>query len=242
MDTLRDIVSDIRVFLYGGILTLPLTIAGTLSILGLFTANYAVLFFLVGFLILTPLAASILNFAGGALFTGKSFNPFKAKTGGDVCKLVIPYSTMASPAGVEEGNVVSSSYVSMISFFIGYVFTNALQLYQRQTEDPEITVTSTSASDINTKIGNRKAQAMVAMISIVVFALIVLGFRFYSGCESVTGIILTSFLFVFFGHGWYQALSKVGQDRLSDLFGIANRLLPPSAINNAPIACVPVPA
>jgi hypothetical protein len=241
MESLKDIVSDIRVFLYGGILTLPLTIAGTLSILGLFTANYAILFFLVGFLILTPLAASILNFAGGALFTGKAFNPFKAKTG-DVCKLVIPYSTMAAPAGVEEGNVVSSSYVSMIAFFIGYVFTNGLQLYQRQTEDPSITVTTSSASDLNMKVGNRKAQAMVAMISIVVFALIVLGFRYYSGCESTTGIILTSFLFVFLGHGWYQALSKVGQDRLSDLFGIANRLLPPSAINNAPIACVPIPS
>ena len=235
MESLKDIVSDIRVFLYGGILTLPLTIAGTLSILGLFTANYAVLFFLLGFLILTPLAASILNFAGGALFTGKAFNPFKAKTG-DVCKLVIPYSTLHAPA------VVSSSYVSMISFFIGYIFTNALQLYQRQTEDPEITVTSTSAPDLDIKIGNRKAQAIVAMISIAVFALIVLGFRYYSGCESTTGIILTSFLFVFFGHGWYQALSKVGQDRLSDLFGIANRLLPPSAINNAPIACVPIPS
>ena len=224
MDTLRDIVSDIRVFLYGGILTLPLTIAGTLSILGLFTANYAVLFFLVGFLILTPLAASILNFAGGALFTGKSFNPFKAKTG-DVCKLVIPYSTLASPAGVEEGNVVSSSYVSMIAFFIGYIFTNALQLYQRQTEDTTITVESSSASDISGKIGNRKAQAMIAMISTVVFALIVLGFRYYSGCESTTGIILTSFLFVSLGHGWYQALSKVGQDRLSDFLDIAAALL-----------------
>jgi hypothetical protein len=94
MESLKGIISDIRVFLYGGVLTLPLTIAGTLSILGLFTANYAVLFFLVGFLILTPLAASILNFAGGALFTGKSFNPFKAKTGGDVCKSCVERNVM----------------------------------------------------------------------------------------------------------------------------------------------------
>jgi hypothetical protein len=238
MESLKDIVSDIRVFLYGGILTLPLTIAGTLSILGLFTANYAILFFLVGFLILTPLAASILNFVGGALAPG---GLFKAKTG-DVCRLVIPYSTMSSPSGVEEGNVVSSSYVSMIAFFIGYIFTNALQLYQRQAEETTITVQTSSASDVNTKVANRKAQAMVAMISILVFAVIVLGFRFYTGCESTTGLIVSSFIFVFMGHGWYQALSKIGQDRLSDLFGIANRLLPPSAINNAPIACIPIQA
>ena len=63
MESLKDIISDIRVFMYGGVLTLPLTIAGTLSILGLFTANYAILFCLVGFLILTPITSSILNWA-----------------------------------------------------------------------------------------------------------------------------------------------------------------------------------
>jgi hypothetical protein len=33
MDTLKDVVSDIRIFLYGGMTTLPLTIAGTMLIL-----------------------------------------------------------------------------------------------------------------------------------------------------------------------------------------------------------------
>jgi hypothetical protein len=103
-------------------------------------------------------------------------------------------------------------------------------------------VTSSSASDLNTMVTNRKSQAIIAMVSTIVFGLIVLGFRFYSGCESTLGMILTTVLFVYAGHGWYKGLSSVGQDRLSDLFGIANRLLPPSAINNAPIACVPVPS
>jgi len=241
MESLKDIISDIRVFMYGGVLTLPLTIAGTLSILGLFTANYAILFFLVGFLILTPITSSLLNWALGAIFVGKSFNPFRAKTS-DVCKLVIPYSTLKNPVGTSDENVVSSSWVAMISFFIGYIFTNALQLYSRESEDTTIKVTSTSASDINTMVTNRKSQAIIAMASTIVFALVVLGFRYYTGCESTLGMILTSFLFVFSGHGWYKLLSKVGQDRLSDLFGIANRLLPPSAINNAPIACVPIPS
>jgi hypothetical protein len=56
------------------------------------------------------------------------------------------------------------------------------------------------------------------------------------------GMILTTVLFIYAGHGWYKLLSKVGEDRLSDVFGIANRLLPPSAIVNGPIACVPIPA
>lgn len=240
MESLKDIISDIRSFIYGGILTLPLTIAGTLSIIGLFTANYAMLFFLVGFLILTPISANIINLIIGGIFSGKSFNPFKAKTS-DICKLVIPYSTINNPVGITEENVVSSSWIAMISFFIGYIFTNGLELYNRKSDDTTITVNTSSDTDINSMITTRKSQAMISMISIIVFGLIVLSFRYYTGCESSIGIILTSVLFIFGGHGWYKALSSVGQDRLSDLFGIANRLLPPSAITNAPIACVPIP-
>lgn len=241
MESLKGIISDIRVFLYGGILTLPLSIAGTLSILGLFTANYAILFFLVGFLILTPLVASIINYTLDAIFANKSFNPFKAKTS-DICTLVIPYVTLGGVNSSQsiEYFVASSSWVAMISFFIGYIFTNALQLYNRKSDDITINVTSSSASDIDSKVMTRKSQAIIAMISIIVFGLIVLGFRYYTGCESITGMILTTILFVFAGNGWYSVLSKVGQDRLSDLFGIVNRLLSPSAINNSPIACVPV--
>jgi fumarylacetoacetase len=35
---------------------------------------------------------------------------------------------------------------------------------------------------------------------------------------------------------------RLVRNRLSDIFGIANRLLSPSAIENGPIACVPIPA
>jgi hypothetical protein len=241
MESLKGIIGDIRTFLYGGILTLPLTIAGTMSILGLFTANYAMLFFLVGYLVLAPLGATILNFALGAVFAGKAFNPFKTKTS-DVCRLIIPFSTIATPTGTVVETVISSSWVAMIAFFIGYIFTNALKLYSHEEPDSTITITSTNAPDVSSKVITRKSQAVMAMISVIVFGLIVFGFRYYTGCESSLGMILTSIVFVFFGHGWYKALSSVGQDRLSDLFGIANRLLPPSAISNGPIACVPVQA
>ena len=238
---LRGIISDIRIFLYGGILTLPLTIAGTLSILGLFTANYAILFFLIGYLLLTPLVAFGLNTALDVIFSGKSFNPFKAKFG-DVCKIVIPFSQLPIGSTGADATIISSSWVAMVAFFIGYIFTNGLELYNREAPANTLTVTSTSASDLDKKVTNRKTQAIIAMISTIVFALIALGFRYYSGCESMLGMILTTFGFIFAGHGWYKLLSLVGEDRLSDLFGIASRLLPPSAINNAPIACIPTPS
>lgn len=241
MDSLRGIISDIRIFLYGGILTLPLTIAGTLSILGLFTANYAILFFLLGYLVLTPVVALGLNTALEAIFSYTSFNPFKA-TFGDICKVVIPFSQLPIGSGTtSDKTVISSSWVAMVAFFIGYIFTNGIELYNRESPATTLTVTSTAASDLDKKVTNRKSQAIIAMISTIVFGLIALGFRYYSGCESMLGMILTTFAFIFAGHGWYKVLSTVGEDRLSDLFGIVNRLLPPSAINNAPIACIPVP-
>jgi hypothetical protein len=236
---LRGIISDIRIFLYGGILTLPLTIAGTLSILGLFTANYAMLFFLLGYLVLTPAVAYVLNTGLEALFSGRSWNPFKAKFG-DVCKVVIPFSQLPIDSTTSDKTVISSSWVAMVAFFIGYIFINGLELYNRETPDNTLTVTSKSASDLDKKVTNRKTQAIIAMISTLVFALIALGFRYYSGCESMLGMILTTGIFIWIGRGWYKALSAIGEDRLSDLFGIASRLLPPSAINNAPIACIPV--
>jgi len=238
MDSLKNIISDIRVFLYGGISTLPLTIAGTLSILGLFTGNYAIIFFLLGYLILAPLGATLLNSIGGYIFGG--FNIFKAKTG-DNCKLVIPYSTLNSSGNSNDSSaVISTNWLAMSTFFVGYLFTNSLELYSRESEDTSLKIDTSSISDINTMVSNRKSQAIIAMASIIFFTLVILIFRYYTGCESILGMIITTVGFVYLGNGWYKILSMVGEDRLSDLFGIANRLLPPSAIKNAPIACVPV--
>ncbi len=63
-----------------------------------------------------------------------------------------------------------------------------------------------------------------------------------TGCETKTGGVITILAFSSLGYGWFKLLSSVGQDRLSDIFGIANRLLAPSALKNGPIACIPVRA
>jgi hypothetical protein len=61
MSTLKGVISDIRTFLYGGFATLPLTIAGTLLVLGLMTANYAMLFLLVGLIIVFSYMDSLIG-------------------------------------------------------------------------------------------------------------------------------------------------------------------------------------
>jgi len=239
MDTLKDIISDIRVFLYGGMITLPLTLAGTMLILGLFTANYAILFFLVGYLILAPVGAWSLNKITDVICTFAESSRFLKKSS-DICKIIVPYADKIAPSiqQVEE-RFICSEWLAMISFFIGYMMMNAYQLMSKDSLNQPLVINKTEVADA-AKVTNRKTQAMIAFASIIIFGLIAIGIRYYSGCETWYSTILGA-SFGGIGYLWYTMLSQVGQDRLSDLFGIANRLMAPSAILNKPIACVPIP-
>ena len=242
MSHIENFIRDIRFFMYGGMNSLPLTIGGTMLILGLFTANYAMLFFLLGFLIITPVTLWLYNIlldktvkslliliirllSFGQLDTEYITSILKTTVKSDVCKINIPYKTELNSS---ESEPESSTWVAMIAFFIGYILKNAIELYSRESSDV----------DVNSKVNNRKFQAIVSICSIIIFAMVVLGYRLYSGCESKVEIIVSSLIFIPLGFGWYKALSSVGQDRLSDIFGIANRLLSPTA--DEPVACIPL--
>ena len=89
--------------------------------------------------------------------------------------------------------------------------------------------------------------------AIVILACAALYFRLNMKCEvfanfpGFTGggivmilvFIATSCGFGAMGYFWYKLLSLVGEDRLSDLFGIANRLMPPGAYGSGPMVCLP---
>ena len=54
MESLKDVLNNIKGFLYAGLAHLPLSIGSTMLVLGLFKGNYAMLFFLVGFNLSKP--------------------------------------------------------------------------------------------------------------------------------------------------------------------------------------------
>ena len=253
MDSLKNIIEDINVFIIGGIRSMPHTISGTMLILGLFTANYAMLFFLVGFLILTPIAQSIVNSILTTTFIMNGFNNIskffnKNNTSSesffffksDVCSINLPFKTINTNK-TTEGNIAASMWVAMMSFFSGYILTNSIELYRRNTDIPSTDISGTDNPDLpdfNSLIANRKNHAAISMACIILFMISIMIYRYRTRCETITGMAITSILFVWAGFGWYKLLSTTGEDRLSDLFGIANRLLPPGAIMNGPIACV----
>ncbi len=236
MESLRGIINDIRIFLYGGLRTLPFTLGGTLLLLGLMTANYAILFFLFGFIVLVPLISYFLNMTADAILPSTWFKATQA----DICKLTIPYLTLTGSAASNTNSgtpstVFTTVWTSMISFFFGYMLMNGIALINVSAEETE------DDTEIQTgSTGNRTSQAIISIITTILAILIVFGFRLYTGCETKLGVLITLILFGGLGVTWYYLLSLVGENRLSDLFGIANRLLPASAMQNGPVACLPI--
>jgi hypothetical protein len=199
-------------------------------LLGLCTANYAILFFLVGFLILIPaLVGGVNALAASADFDCK-ISPK------DLCHLVIPFHGSEGTIVAKEEYILITPWMTMMAFFLGYVFQNAAVLYTR--ESPEVPIDETDP-EVEKKTVTRKTQAVISLATMLVFIVIVLKYRYDTGCEGILRILGASVIGGLLGVGWYSLLREVGQDRLSDLFGIANRLLPPSALANKPIACLP---
>jgi len=232
--TLKDIISDIKFFIKDGISTLPVTIGGTMLIMGLFTSNYAMLFFLVGFLLAAPFLAFAINKLVGLTGTDL-FNVAAA----DICLVSNPFTTMNSKGTLPE-TVIVSEWLAMILFFFGYMGFNAVQLLYKESD-------VTAESDAS-KVSTRKTQAFLSLLAILFVLGGVLLFRLQSNCESFTKSIITMIIgglvcciFLVGGMAWYYGLSLVGEGRLSDLFGIANRLLGKDATKNGPVACVPMP-
>jgi hypothetical protein len=223
MDSLRTVINDIKVFFYGGLTTLPLSIAGTMLIIGMFTANYAMIFFLCGYLIFVPGIVLIVN------MIMKAFD--YSSTRSSNCGIVIPFTTLRGTASSSYNDGISY-WLPMITFFIGYMLHNSISLYL-------MNFSNDSANPESVK--NRKMLACISFATIIVFAVIILYFRLVTECDSPLEMIPVTLLFTALGAGYYYLINIHGELRLTDLFGIANRVLKPSELNNGPIACAPVP-
>jgi hypothetical protein len=230
------IASDIKFFINSGFQTLPFTLAGTMLILGFYTANYAMLFFLIGYLIMVPTGTFLINllftFIPGHeqrwLFPKQSSN----------CNAVTYHPTMSSPDSKIPGiDSVITYWMSMFAFFIGYMFTNAWSLYNKPVTYPDKADDATKKAT-DTKAMFRESQSLVGMVVILLIALIFIVVRLMlTECDSIVGFIL-AVPFAALGWWWYTQLAAVGNDRLSDLFGIANRLMTSQSLANGPYACI----
>jgi len=262
MDFLKSnlftVASDIRYFLLTGLKTLPLTIGGVMLLVGMLTANYGMLFFVSGMFVLAPLGAFLLNFIMSALFDPQGLvasvlgsvgsimevNPsvravlFSAKDR-NVCNVVGKWDGVDNSRAPIDLSV--SYWVTMTFFFVGYMLTNAILLYLEPgnpSMNPEF-----AAKDDAGKTA-RRTQAVIAMIALTVLTLIIIFIRLLmkgvaGSCDGPLSLFIGLLGGGGLGAAWYIALSRVGNQRLSDLFGIANRLMIPMALVDKPYACLP---
>ena len=125
----------------------------------------------------------------------------------------------------------------MVAFFIGYIGMNAYSILNKQIEYPLKADEATKKATDN-KAMLRRTQVTAGLILIIALAVFVFVMRTYvTGCDSIVGGVL-SIGFGFLGVLWYYILAILSNDRLSDVFGIANRLMTTSALGDAPYACL----
>jgi hypothetical protein len=245
--SLLQVAEDIRMLIYGGIRTLPLTLAGTLMIIGLMTANYPMLFFLLAYLIAVPLLTNGLNLIGEPILNilyqlpliGIPFNPeYYVMKDSNVNNLVVdfPGSTDSKSSSVK----IISLWIAMTMFFMGYILSNAVDLFNYPVKIPD-GITDEQKDSFMRKGEYRRSQAMFAIISIVIITLVLIGLRaVFVGSEKWGTVILSTGIFGLIGSSFYNLLSQSSDMRLSDMFGIANSLLSPDSLTDQPVACLPV--
>ena len=237
--SLLTLLGDIKSFFIGGHQNLPLVLAGTFLILGLMSANYAMLFIVFGFVLVTPILSNIINLVVDTLLL--FFPPWLADyfqiKNRDLCDIIIGFPHTAKAAD-DKATSFTTTWLSMMVFILSYLMFNALALLNRDVEYPPL-ATDDVKQQVDSGAGKRRTQAIISIFTITILTLFILGTRYASGCETAIGTVSTLLIFGGVGYGWYKMLSSVGQDRLSDIFGIANRLLGQGAMMNAPIACLP---
>ena len=211
---LFTIASDIKYFLLSGYQALPFVIGGTFTVLGLYTAQFSMLFFLIGYLLITPFLTLILNFGASIVipFSQKDA-PWLLSPDDDICNM------LSIPKGEDADSMktIITPWLSMVAFFLGYTAMNGYSILQKTVEYPPKADQATKKA-MDNKAMLRRSQATVGLIAIFVLAVFILIVRsFVTGCDSIVGAFL-SILFAGFGASWYLLLSVNNNDRLADVF------------------------
>lgn len=241
--SLATLIADIRAFINNGLTVLPLTVIGTSLMLSLMTANYALLFMLFSMIFIVPIALFggnlLLNFIQS--FINSPISRLWGASSSDLCDLIPPFP-IPHRASSQISLSFGSYWLAMMSFFFGYVISNAVALLRKETQDP-VNADDVTKNMVASGVMNRKTQAITAIIATVIFALIVIIMRIVNtSCEPYILSPIMCVIFASLGSSIYAFLALRGEDRLSDIFGIANRLLSPDAMNSTPYACLPYTA
>ena len=198
---------------------LPLLLISFIGFLAIGLGNLSLFLLFIGHATLVPLATELLHLVfnkSGSLITSN-----------DISQLVpiIPTSGASYNAPV---NVMPTYWMAHISFFFGYILTNAVSIYtlppQKQAADWMII--------------SRQTRAATLIGASVISFLTLSALRFYlTGSETVAGILLATTVLGGLGAFWYYIASLCGA-RNSDIFGVAQQMMSKDSSQDKPMTCV----
>ena len=235
---LTDTLYRIKEFIVSGLHSLPMILTTVSLVLACSTANIGFAILFVFLAVAVPLMVALLNF-GFPIFKYvidyinnlvNRDSPINWNTSSsDICKIA---PLLGAATGANDGLTAFPSYwTGIVSFFFGFVFANSLALFEYGSNE----------NVPQEKSDTRKTHAVIGMILCVTFYLILMTWRFMTGCEHSTGLgIFLALGIAVCGFFLFQALNGCGLLRVIDLFGIGARLLPASATAEPTQVCYPV--
>lgn len=225
-----SLVKDLRQMLMQSFVSLPLLIIGWIFFMGVTQGNIAFLILALGHMFIVPLVTLLSNTTLEFLTSQfKKFNigdmsPFLTVPNSDVCNLIAGSMDSSMPLTW----VAPSYWMSHIIFFSVFLLTNAMYIYS---------MPAAEGAD-KEKIKRRQTQVMISSILTAVVFIAFIGMRYYfTGCETIPGILVALPLFGSLGFAWYQ-LVRSCSIKDSDVFGIVQGIKPESMKDDPPMTCV----
>ena len=220
----------IKEFIIAGVTALPIILGGISLLLACSTANTGFAILATCLALIVPFVTYLLNLASPVLikiiqliaswFTSEI--PQFANQAAAICRIAPSPDTMPAAS-------FPSYWMASIVFFFTFVFMNGLSLYN-------FAANQDAADD---KVSSRKTHAIIGMAASIILGLLLMYWRFNTGCENGLGTIM-SLAFAGLAVGLFKFFDGCGLLRVVDLYGIGARLLPISATAAPTQVCFPV--
>jgi hypothetical protein len=230
-------LGGMKEYVYRGLQQLPIVLASTSLVYTVATGSLAHLNIFTGMAFIIPITTFLLQqLIGWGMNVIWPNSIFWKRGGGDTCNMLQsqkPESLSYFEKNSLTGGSVPSYWLMGVAFYIGYCISNAV--------DSLLAPAAHGSSAINHE--KRNTHAVVVIVTTSIFAILVLGMRFYfmKSCEgsSAGGLAISGVCAVgaaAMGYGMYDFSRKCGA-RSSDLFGVLSQILPPSSLTPHPIVC-----
>ena len=211
------VLSDIRLTLLSAFKALPLLLISFIGFLAIGLGNMGLFMLFIGHATIVPMLTIVANSVlGGSTSTVLS---------NDVSQLVPLASSTYNSATV---SVMPSYWMAHMSFFLGYLLTNAATVYS-------LPVNSKVSKWLTDSRKTRAATIIVTTLGIWL-GLATMRYLMTGGAETRNGILTAVVLLGGAGAAWYK-LAEVCGARNSDLFSIVQQSVT-TAKNDKPTTCV----